>query len=68
MEDSLRRVMGPDELVGGAEALVPQGHGGVDDVLPVATHHYEPVAQQIMLITYQLHTTWKNSIFQSTRY
>ena len=46
MEDLLRRVMGPDKLVGGAKALVPQGHGGVDDVLSVSTHHYEPGGQQ----------------------
>lgn len=34
--------MGPDELLRRAKALVPQRHGGVDDVFPVSTHHYKP--------------------------
>ena len=38
--------MGPDELLSGAEALVPQGHGGVDDILPISTHHYESANTQ----------------------
>lgn len=37
--------MGPDELLSRAEALVPQGHGGVDDVLSVSAHHDESTAK-----------------------
>lgn len=40
--DLLGGVVRPDKLLSRAEALVPQGHGRVDDVLPVAAHHHEP--------------------------
>lgn len=41
-ENLLRRIMGPDKLLSGAEALVPQSHGRVDDVLSVSANHHEP--------------------------
>ena len=34
--------MGPNELLGGSEAFVSQRHGGVDDVLSIATDDDEP--------------------------
>lgn len=34
--------MRPDKFLSCAEALVPQGHGGVDDVLPISAHHHKP--------------------------
>lgn len=39
----LGRVCGPDKLLGGAERLVPQGHGGVDNVLAVAAYNHKPM-------------------------
>lgn len=42
----LRGVVRPDKLLSRAKALVPQGHGGVDDVLPVSAHHHEPAQTQ----------------------
>jgi len=38
----------PTEVQGGAERLVPQGLRGVNDVLPVATHHDEPAVVVVL--------------------
>ena len=44
----LRAVPGPDELQRGAEAFVPERHGGVDDVLPVTADHDEPPVRIVL--------------------
>lgn len=48
--------MCPDKLQSRAEALVPQSHGSIDDILPIPTHHYKSVSVQI----YKLHTWLSN--------
>ena len=40
---SLGGVGRPHKFLSGAEALVPEGHGSVDDVLSISTHHHKPV-------------------------
>lgn len=40
---------GPHEVEGGAEGLVAEGLGGVDDVLPVAAHHNEAACAYLLL-------------------
>lgn len=43
----LGAVEGPDELLRGAESLVPERHGRVDDVLAVAADHHEATVRVV---------------------
>lgn len=42
----LRGIMCPDKLLCRAEALVPQSHGSVDNILSIATHNNKPGAHK----------------------